>query len=87
MAPSLRIGRRKEAFAAPRFQLRLQIFPQLRTTTLDLRAHPLDDPLVAHPVLQPASASVGEVQKDGHAAIDGLGKASLIRFSRIKLFP
>src|SRR5260370_12487370 len=42
VGPFLGCGRRKEALAAPRFQLRLQIFPQLRTTTLDLRAHSFD---------------------------------------------
>lgn len=50
-----RAGHRKEALAASRFQLRLQIVSQFRTTTLKLRVHSFNDHLVTEIVLYPVS--------------------------------
>src|SRR5277367_5146980 len=87
VGPFLGCGRRKEALATPRFQLGFQIFPQLRTSTLNLRTYPFDHPLISHSIFPPAYTFAVEVQEDGHAAIDSHGKTSLIGGSRIKLFP
>jgi len=83
----LQRGRCEETFVASRFQLRFQIFPELRTPSLDLRLHSLDDALIADAVLHPASTPIVEIQENGHAAIDSPREAGLVRLTRIELLP
>ena len=83
----LQRGRCGETFVASHFQLKFQIFPELRTPSLDLRLHSLDDAFIADAVLDPASTVIVEIQENGHAAIDSFREAGLVRLTRIELLP
>jgi len=63
------------------------MFPEFRTAALDLRPHSVDDLLIAHAILDPASTIVVEIQQNGHAAIDSFRETGLVRLARIELLP
>jgi hypothetical protein len=50
---------------ASRFQLKFQIFAELRTPSPDLRLHSPDDALVADGVLGPVFTVIVEIQQNG----------------------
>ena len=77
----------EKAEAAGFFETWLEIVPQSGTAGFDRRSDAFYDPLVAYAVLAPALALIGQVQENGHGAVDGAREAGLRGLAGFELLP